>query len=75
VQVSSAIQPRMPCVQAQMKAKKPLGGTVGSMLGYGGTRFSKKPNKIFVLLVPAILGQSRVCPMSVEHDLLAQHVL
>ena len=33
VRVSRPIQPRMPCVQAHMKAKKPLGGTWGSDAG------------------------------------------
>jgi hypothetical protein len=32
-EVNSAIQPRMPWVQAQIKAKKPLGGTGGSVAG------------------------------------------
>lgn len=41
VSVSNPIQPRMPRVQAQTKAKKPGGGGTGSVLGYGGTRFSK----------------------------------
>ena len=33
VAVSKPIQPRMPCVQAHIKAKNPLGGTWGSALG------------------------------------------
>ncbi|MNW09422.1 hypothetical protein D3C71_2064110 [compost metagenome] len=33
VAVSRPIQPRMPCVQAHIKAKKPLGGTCGSAVG------------------------------------------